>query len=182
MIEGLSVVDDEISCRNLLIVLDVLRVEFLVDIPAIQAHWGHYQKVSPMELNSDVLVLLGNWYFQESVALSIVSQQVGLSWLLLNLKQLAIVEKHENGASVGVHRRQLYTMSLAFLSLIRKVWIFLDPEGRGIGIILVLQIIYDMDSKAFVCYLFSCVIGINFHICIVNVNLWISDKVCIGLR
>ena len=43
MIEGLSVVDDEISCRNLLIVLDVLRVEFLVDIPAIQAHWGHYQ-------------------------------------------------------------------------------------------------------------------------------------------
>ena len=141
MIEGLSVVDDEISCRNLLIVLDVLRVEFLVDIPAIQAHWGHYQKVSLMKLNSDVLVLLGNWYFQESVALSIVSQQVGLSWLLLNLKQLAIVEEHKDGASVGVHRRQLYSMSLAFLSLIRKVWIFFDPEGRGIGIILVLQII-----------------------------------------
>ena len=41
MIEGLSVVDDKVSCSNLLIVLDVLGVELLVHIPAIQAHWGH---------------------------------------------------------------------------------------------------------------------------------------------
>ena len=105
MVKGLSVVDDEIGCCNLLIVLDVLRIEFLVDIPAIQAHWGHYQKVSPMKLNSDVLVLLGNRYFQQTVTLSIVTQQVCLSGPLLNLKQLAIVKEHKNGASVGVHRR-----------------------------------------------------------------------------
>ena len=91
MVKGLSVVDDEISCCNLFIVLDVLRIEFLVDIPAIQAHWGHYQKVSPMKLNSDVLVLLGNRHFQQTVTLSIVTQQVCLSGSLLNLKQLAIV-------------------------------------------------------------------------------------------
>ena len=118
MIEGLSVVDDKVSCSNLLIVLDVLRVELLVHIPAIQAHWGHYQKMSPMKLNSNVLVLLGNRDFEQAVTLSVVSQQVGLRWPLLNLKQLAIVEEHKNSASVGVHRRQLYSMSLTFLSLI----------------------------------------------------------------
>ena len=63
MIEALSVVDDKISCCNLLIVLDVLGIEFLVHIPAIEAHWGHYQKVPLMKLNGDVLILLGNWYF-----------------------------------------------------------------------------------------------------------------------
>ena len=141
MVKGLSVVDDEISCCDLFIVLDVLRVEFLVDIPAIQAHWGHYQKVSPMKLNSDVLVLLGNRHFQQTVTLSIVTQQVGLSGPLLNLKQLAIVKEHKNGASLGVHRRQLYTMSLTFQSLTRKVWVLVDPEGLDIRIVLILQVI-----------------------------------------
>ena len=106
-----SVVDDKISFCNLLVVLDVLGIEFLVHIPAIEAHWGHYQKVSPMKLNSDVLILLDNFYFHQKVTLSIISQQIGLSRLLLNLKQLAIVEEHKNGASVGVHRCQLYSMS-----------------------------------------------------------------------
>lgn len=141
MVKGLSVVDDEISCCNLFIVLDVLRIEFLVDIPAIQAHWGHYQKVSPMKLNSDVLVLLGNRHFQQTVTLSIVTQQVCLSGPLLNLKQLAIVKEHKNGASLGVHRRQLDTMSLTFQSLIRKVWVLVDPEGLDIRIVLILQVI-----------------------------------------
>ena len=63
----------------------------------------------------------------------------------------------------------------------RKLWIFGDPEGRGIRFVLVLQVIQDVNSKALARYLLSCIIRLDLHISIVNVNLWISDDILIAL-